>query len=503
MNQIRKTVPSDRLYFELHVLPLLNLYFITGFGLYHYFALGMSCACAFSQATVLASLPFAIPLTVCDSTSWPNLVHSVDLSLYMGMAFGGYILSSMADLIGRRSMIPITLIIIFGSTFACGFAHTSHVIIICIFILGSGIAANANTVKIHLAEILPNKRRGSLLAFQDLFWTIGYAAGAAWLLTPPIVQHRKEEVRFATWRMIFGLSGICSIMVSCASALLLPSPRYLMFLKNYQDTIDTLTRMYTINNSKHWETFSIRSRDLQGCVDDFNLNNYIEPITCRDRLVIWFKKIRTIVSVLFQQKYLKVTLLLIAAKFIVIFDLLTTNIWLGQTVRSNDQNCVFTTSSLNDDSYKCEDLPASLYGNFFHLSINIFIGQLILLLIVERIGRRLSLVCGCVACGISSYIPTYIRKTYAAKFVTSSIFLTGYSLIDSALNIVLMESYPTAIRGTAAGGVQFFARFVGGMLKRFLIISCQRSLILMGSFMLAGAIICYFLPEYSGKPMEE
>lgn len=479
----------------------------TGFGLYNYFALGMSCACAFSQSTALSSLPFAIPLYMCDDYDLlpPYLVRGVDFSLYLGMAFGGFLLSSISDVVGRKSMIPITLIIIFGSTLVCGFAHNFETIIICVFILGCGLQANANTVKIHLAEILPNKRRGTLLAFQDLFWAIGYVAGTlvAWLLTPAIVHHQKDAIRWTTWRMIFGLSGICSIVVSCASALLLPSPRYSLLGRKFSDAADTLTRIYAINNSKHWQTFSMRLEDLRDCIDEFDLHRPAEAITCTSRIAVSLRKIRIIISKLFQHRFLKVTVLLIASRFVVIFDLLTVNVWLAQTVRNNRTDCIFVMTSLNSGNYGCGDLPHSHYGDFFALSVNVFIGQLILIALVERVGRRVPLVCGCLTCGILSYIPAFIHNTYTARFVTSSSFLVGYSLIDSALNIIIIECYPTAFRGTATGCIQFFARFVGGILTMFLILPCEYSLILMGSLMLAGTVIGYFLPEYSGKPMEE
>ncbi|KAB0800337.1 hypothetical protein PPYR_06077 [Photinus pyralis] len=479
----------------------------TGFGLYNYFALGMSCACAFSQSTALSSLPFAIPLTICDDYALapPYTVQGVDFSLYLGMAFGGSVLSSISDIVGRKSLIPITLIIIFGSTLACGFAHHFQTIFVCVFILGCGLQANANTVKIHLAEILPNKRRGTLLTFQDLFWSVGYVAGTlvAWLLTPAIVDHQKDAIRWATWRMIFGLSGMCSIIVSCASALLFPSPRYSILGRQFSEAADTLTRIYAINNSKHWETFSIGLDDLRGCIDEFDLHKHPEPISYSNRIAVSLRKIAIIISELFHQRFLKVTLLLIASKFVVIFDLLTVNVWLTQTVTNNSTDCTFVMTSLHGDNYGCKDAPDSHYGNLFALSVNVFIGQLILMALVERVGRRVVLVCGCATCGILSYIPTFIHNTYTARFVTSSSFLVGYSITDSALNIIIIESYPTAFRGTAYGCVQFFARFVGGILKMFLILPCEYSFILMGSLMLAGAVICYFLPEYRGKPMEE
>lgn len=58
--------------------------------------------------------------------------------LITGMAVGGYFLNSATDIVGRKSMIPTTLILIFGSNFASGFSHGHPMFVVCAFMLGAG-----------------------------------------------------------------------------------------------------------------------------------------------------------------------------------------------------------------------------------------------------------------------------------------------------------------------------------------------------------------------------
>lgn len=58
------------------------------------------------------------------------------------MGFGGFIVNCITDVIGRRRMIPLTLILTFGSNFAGGFAHSAQMLRIYVFALGCGYICN-------------------------------------------------------------------------------------------------------------------------------------------------------------------------------------------------------------------------------------------------------------------------------------------------------------------------------------------------------------------------
>lgn len=55
-----------------------------------------------------------------------------------GMGIGGFVFSCVIDAAGRRRMIPITLVLTFGSNFASGFAHSPQMLKMFAFALGCG-----------------------------------------------------------------------------------------------------------------------------------------------------------------------------------------------------------------------------------------------------------------------------------------------------------------------------------------------------------------------------
>lgn len=55
-----------------------------GWGLYQYFIIGIASACAFSQATAFSSVPFAVPLAICDASISEKTVTTIDACFSFG-----------------------------------------------------------------------------------------------------------------------------------------------------------------------------------------------------------------------------------------------------------------------------------------------------------------------------------------------------------------------------------------------------------------------------------
>lgn len=49
-------------------------------------------------------------------------------------------------------------------------------------------------------------------------------------------------------------------MIACASALLQPSIRFLLLNQKYNDAIECLKQLYTINKCRHRDTYEVRKK---------------------------------------------------------------------------------------------------------------------------------------------------------------------------------------------------------------------------------------------------
>jgi SP family myo-inositol transporter-like MFS transporter 13 len=90
-----------------------------------------------------------------------------------GAAFGSIIGGYGSDRIGRkRTILAADVLFIIGSLLM-GIAQTILHIILGRFIVGLGIGVAAMAVPVYLAEISPTKMRGTIVAINTLFITIG------------------------------------------------------------------------------------------------------------------------------------------------------------------------------------------------------------------------------------------------------------------------------------------------------------------------------------------
>lgn len=128
--------------------------YILGFGLYHKFLIGLTALSYFSEAIILTTLMYVIPLMACDIPLSENMIISVNVvysignwehfynesitRFLVGEALGGFAFCAMSDIFGRKYLIPILSALIFASTLACSFVHGSMFLFIFLMCLGSG-----------------------------------------------------------------------------------------------------------------------------------------------------------------------------------------------------------------------------------------------------------------------------------------------------------------------------------------------------------------------------
>lgn len=282
----------------------------TGWGLYYRVLIGITAASSFCQSIATLSITFALPLSTCDSFIIEESILNVILCFYVGKAIGGLFLSALSDTIGRLSLIPNSLMIIFGSAFLAAFAHSPPVLHVAAVLLGSGIEANRSITKIHLAEILPKNKRGYYLTLPDIFWTLGVLSmtGFAWKLSEhSIVEHISSDMRMTAWRLIFAVAGGFSIFAACASALAQPSPRFLLYKNEISAANTSMKKFYAINKSKYSESWPHQDEDVSNLINDFQINAEPDPINYIDSVFITFRKMIKTTRLLFMKRFIKTT----------------------------------------------------------------------------------------------------------------------------------------------------------------------------------------------------
>jgi MFS family permease len=107
---------------------------------------------------------------------------------------GGLLFGFIADRIGRKRALMLSILTYSVCSFASGLATSIAMLALARFILGLGMGGEWNTGATLVAETWPDELRAKALAIVQSSWAIGYALAA---LVAGVVLH------YANWRTVF------------------------------------------------------------------------------------------------------------------------------------------------------------------------------------------------------------------------------------------------------------------------------------------------------------
>jgi MFS family permease len=130
-----------------------------------------------------------------------GLLNSLTL---VASGIGGVGFGFIADRIGRKRALMLSILTYSVCSFGSGLAHSIPMLAVFRFILGLGMGGEWNTGATLVAETWPTELRARAIAMVQSSWAIGYALAA---LVAGVVLH------YAGWRMVFFV-GILPALVT-------------------------------------------------------------------------------------------------------------------------------------------------------------------------------------------------------------------------------------------------------------------------------------------------
>src|SRR6476469_1265586 len=132
--------------------------------------------------------------------STAGLLNSLTL---LASGIGGVFFGFIADRIGRKRALMLSILTYSICSFASGLATSILMLAVFRFILGLGMGGEWNTGATLVAETWPTELRAKAISIVQSSWAIGYALAA---LAVGIVLH------FANWRMVFFVGVLPAIV---------------------------------------------------------------------------------------------------------------------------------------------------------------------------------------------------------------------------------------------------------------------------------------------------
>lgn len=375
-------------------------------------------------------------------------------SAYLGSFVGAIVSGYYTDLRGRRTIYIVDLGLFIVMSILSAVAPNYAWLIGTRFILGIAIGIDFPTAGAMIAEFSPAKRRGAMLSIWQLLWAVG-------AVVAPLVAIGLLPLGPNAWRWMLASGAIPALAVLLGRQFIPETPRWLAG----QGRLEEAQRVVS------WATRS----DVAAA-----------PIPTVEPTKPNFGEI-------FKGKYGRLTALISIICFAGAFGPL----FLGSYSAYLAKFYGFTGNT-----------KALLFGTV--IWVFFIIGNLVNLLLTDRVGRKPMLIGGAVLVTVTLVIASQLHLSNIGLVFGVLVFaaLGHWGGVDQGLWQYSVEVFPTRFRGTARGFTTSWIRmsaFLSALLTPVMLksIGFGSTMLLFAAVELIVVVLSFFLPEVKGRRLEE
>ena len=349
----------------------------------------------------------------------------------LGMVLGGAVGGAMSDRIGRKKMLIIAVIFYGLFTLPQAFSNDLGFFAVWRLIAGFGVGSCIPIVTTCFSETIPSQHRGVFVTFGMAFmvagWVLAGLIGNPICATPEPILGDFTTDKFgnvANWRLCY-LIGALPIIYG-------------------------IVLVFAMHETPHWYANSGQKEKAVEALAQIEKQHH-STVTERDPnlLVVPPKPANVGPNVLFSKKFIVATAAIWTTYFVGQFCVYGMNAWIPTWFQAMGYSAA-------------DSVNLQTWNNFAAILSNVSVG-----FVSDRIGRKKNLAASWIACivviVICSMVITYDPENSKMVLYVALMLLFGFALnyAITAVQPLMPESYPTAIRNTGVAWCQAFARFGG------------------------------------------
>jgi MFS transporter, SP family, xylose:H+ symportor len=413
-------------------------------------------------------------LTSVGLIGWANSCALV------GCLLGSLAAGTLSDRYGRRRILLIAAVLFGVSSVLTGWAFSFSAFIFWRILGGTAIGLSSNVSPLYIAEISPSAHRGRLVSLNQLAIVVGIllAQIVNWRIARPVSGTLSSHLLLQTWnvqygwRWMFSAVAVPALVFTCTSFFIPESPRWLCGVGRVREATAILERVGGPHYA-HAELAGIQSeRCSEAALIEFSWRELLLPA---------FRKI-----------------------LLVGIALAALQQWTGINILFN---------------YAAEVYRSAGYGaNDIFLNIVItgainLVFTVLAMLLVDRLGRRLMMLAGCIGIGVSHL---FCAWAYHAQWRGVAVLLLTLSAIACyALTlapvtwVLISEIFPGRIRSQGVS-TAVSALWIASFLLTYTFPFLNQLEGTAGVFLTYGAIcllgfffVAAFVPETKGRTLEQ
>jgi len=232
-------------------------------------------------------ISFAAPAIVDEWAIMPQALGIVFSAALVGMTLGAMFLAPLADVIGRRNIIMICIVIMASGVFLTAFAQNVMQLIALRVFSGIGIGAMLASVATVAAEFSPDRHKNFIVSATIAGYPIG--ATLAGLVAAQVIPEFG-------WRAMFIISAVATIAPLPVIAFLMPESISFLTDKQPSGALNKLNRIFARMGVKQLIS-------LPPLTEQQNHNAVVHalftPKHCRSTLLLWLAFFMAFVTLYF------------------------------------------------------------------------------------------------------------------------------------------------------------------------------------------------------------
>ena len=356
----------------------------------------------------------------------------------LGMVIGGAVGGAMSDRIGRKKMLIIAVIFYGLFTLPQAFSNSLGFFAVWRLVAGFGVGSCIPIVTTCFSETIPSQHRGVFVTFGMAFMVAGWVI--AGLVSAPICTAPTSILGDFTGNEILLANGQTYL-----------ENWRVCYLIGALPIIYGIILVFAMHETPHWYANSGQKEKAVQALADIEKKHHNGQVTERDPnlLVVPPKPANVGPNVLFSKKFIVGTAAIWTTYFVGQFCVYGMNAWIPTWFQAM--------------GYSAQDsVNLQTWNNFAAILSNVSVG-----FVSDRIGRKKNLAASWIACIVviivCSMVITYDPENSKMVLYVALMLLFGFALnyAITAVQPLMPESYPTAIRNTGVAWCQAFARFGG------------------------------------------
>ena len=377
-------------------------------------------------------------------TFWPDnpnpgaLMGSLTTWGLLGMVLGGAVGGILSDKIGRKKMLIIAVIFYGFFTLPQAFANDLGFFAAFRLIAGFGVGSCIPIVTTVFSETMPSQHRGVFVSIGMAGMVAGWVL--AGVLAAPICNSADQLIPFA--------NEITYVVDETGATATMYTNWRLCYLIGALPVIYGIILIFAMQETPHWFA---NSGDKAGAVVALQklAKRAGKPELAADldpnMMVVPPRPKSVSPNVLFSKKFIVATCAIWSLYFIGQFCVYGMNAWLPTWFKGIGYT-------------PAEAVQLQTWNNFAAILSNVSVG-----FVSDRIGRKKNLIFSWAFCIVAIILCSVFVAPNNFVFCIALMLLFGFALnyAITAVQPLMPESYPTAIRNTGVSWCQAFARFGG------------------------------------------